>query len=146
MRNLATAKPVQAKDTANESFAKLWEYSLKKATTGRPLTTSPRRSDWRNEPFTGISAAKRTWWKAQHGVESKFKKVYKKYQNFLSSLILQGKKEKVFKKEMDEDLAALVIIAFHDGILIRWFMNQSEIDGEAYVNTFKKIMLNGLVA
>ena len=61
-------------------------------------------------------------------------------------LNVQGKKEKVFKKEMDEDLAALVIIAFHDGILIRWFMNQSEIDGEAYVNTFKKIMLNGLMA
>jgi hypothetical protein len=47
---------------------------------------------------------------------------------------------------MDEDLAALVIIAFHDGILLRWSMNMDKIDGEAYVNTFKKIMLNGLIA
>jgi AcrR family transcriptional regulator len=83
---------------------------------------------------------------AHHGTEPEFRRIYKKYQKFLSNLILQGKREKVFKKEMDEDLAALVIIAFHDGILIRWFMNQSEIDGEAYVNTFKKIMLNGLMA
>jgi len=83
---------------------------------------------------------------AHHGTEPEFRRIYKKYQTFLSNLILQGKREKVFKKEMDEDLAALVIIAFHDGILLRWFMNMDKIDGEAYVNTFKKIMLNGLIA
>jgi AcrR family transcriptional regulator len=82
---------------------------------------------------------------AHHGTEPEFRRVYKKYQKFLSRLILQGKKEKVFKKEIDPDLAALIIIAFHDGILMRWFMNQNEIDGEAYVNTFKKIMLKGLM-
>jgi AcrR family transcriptional regulator len=82
---------------------------------------------------------------AHHGTEPEFKRIYKKYQKFLSNLILQGKKEKIFKKEIDPDLAALIIIAFHDGILIRWFMNRSEMDGEAYVNTFKKIMLKGLV-
>lgn len=83
---------------------------------------------------------------AHHGTEPEFKRVYKKYQKFLSNLILQGKKEKIFKKEIDPDLTALIIIAFHDGILIRWFMNRSEINGEAYVNTFKKIMLEGLRA
>jgi AcrR family transcriptional regulator len=83
---------------------------------------------------------------AHHGTEPEFRRIYKKYQKFLSRLILQGKKERFFKKEIDSDLAALIIIAFHDGILIRWFMNQNEIDGEAYVNTFKKIMLNGLMA
>jgi len=82
---------------------------------------------------------------AHHGTEPEFRRIYKKYQKFLSSLILQGKKEKVFKKEIDPDLAALIIIAFHDGILIRWFMNRNEIDGEGYVNTFKKIMLKGLM-
>jgi hypothetical protein len=71
---------------------------------------------------------------------------YKKYQKFLSNFVLEGKREKIFKKEMDEDFAALIIIAFHDGILIRRFMNQSEIDGEAYMNTFKEIMLEGLMA
>jgi AcrR family transcriptional regulator len=82
---------------------------------------------------------------AHHGTEPEFRRIYKKYQKFLSNLILQGKKEKVFKKEINPDLAALIIIAFHDGILIRWFMNRNEIDGEAYVKTFKKIMLKGLM-
>ena len=54
---------------------------------------------------------------AHHGTEPEFRRIYKKYQKFLSSFILQGKKEKVFKKEIDPDLAALIVIAFHDGIL-----------------------------
>ena len=83
---------------------------------------------------------------AHHGIEVEFRRIYKKYQKFLSNLIVQGKKEKVFKREMDEDLSALVIIAFHVGILLQWSMNKDEIDGEAYVNSFKKIMLNGMMA
>jgi len=83
---------------------------------------------------------------AHHGIETEFRRIYKKYQEFLSNLIVQGKKEKVFKREMDEDLSALVIIAFHVGILLQWSMNKDEIDGKAYVNTFKKIMLQGLIA
>ncbi len=82
---------------------------------------------------------------AHHGMEPEFRRIYEKYQKFLSSLIFQGKREKIFKKEIDEDLAALVIIAFHDGILLRWFMDMDKIDGEAYVNAFKKIMLQGLM-
>ena len=83
---------------------------------------------------------------AHHGIEAEFRRIYRKYQGFLSSLIVQGKKEKVLKKEMDEDLTALVIIAFHVGILLQWSMNKDQIDGKAYVNTFKKIMLQGLIA
>lgn len=83
---------------------------------------------------------------AHHGIEAEFRRIYRKYQKFLSNLIVQGKKEKVFKREMDEDLSALVIIAFHVGILLQWSMNREKIDGEAYVNTFKKIMLNGMMA
>jgi AcrR family transcriptional regulator len=82
---------------------------------------------------------------AHHGVEMEFRRIYKKYQKFLSNLIVQGKKEKVFEKKMDEDLTALVIIAFHVGILLQWSMNKDEIDGKAYVNAFKKIMLKGLM-
>ena len=34
---------------------------------------------------------------------------------------------------------------FHDGILLQWSMNRDKIDGEAYVNTFKKMVLKGLM-
>ena len=82
---------------------------------------------------------------AHHPIEPEIRRIYKKYQNFLSNLIIRGKKEKIFKREIDADLAALIIIAFHDGILLQWSMNREKIDGKAYVKTFKKIMLNGLM-
>jgi AcrR family transcriptional regulator len=82
---------------------------------------------------------------AHHPIEPEIRRIYKKYQNFLSSLILEGKREKIFKKEIDADLAALVMIAFHDGILLQWSMNRGKVDGEAYVNTFKRMMLRGLM-
>jgi AcrR family transcriptional regulator len=82
---------------------------------------------------------------AHHPIEPEIRRINKKYQNFLSNLILQGKKEKIFRKEIDSDLAALIIIAFHAGILLQWSMNRNEIEGVAYVNTFKKIMLQGMM-
>jgi AcrR family transcriptional regulator len=81
---------------------------------------------------------------AHHRIEPEFRRIYKKYQEFLSKLIMQGKKERCFKKELDTDLAALAIMAFHHGVLVQWSMNRNEIDEEAFVKTFKKIMLNGL--
>jgi len=77
-------------------------------------------------------------------IEGEIRRIYSKYQKFLSTLILQGKKEKIFRKEVDVNLAALTIIAFHDGILLKWFMNQNKIDGEAFVKESQRIIVNGL--
>jgi AcrR family transcriptional regulator len=83
---------------------------------------------------------------AHHPIEYEIRRIYKKYQKFLSQLIEQGKKEKVFKKELDTKLTALILIAFHDGILLQWSMNRDKIDGKSYVKSFKNIVLNGLMA
>lgn len=82
---------------------------------------------------------------AHDRIEPEFRRIYKKYQKFLSNLIIQGKKEKIFKKELNTDLTALALMAFHYGVLVQWSMNKDEIDGKSYVNTFKKIMLQGLM-
>lgn len=79
-----------------------------------------------------------------HKIDTKIRKIYRKYQDFLSGIILEGKKQKIFKKGTDPTLTALVIIAFHDGILHQWWMNKDQINGKAYVNTFKEYILNGL--
>jgi AcrR family transcriptional regulator len=82
---------------------------------------------------------------AHHRIEPEFRRIYKKYRKFLSDLITQGKEEKIFKKDLNTNLSALALMAFHYGILVHWSMNKDEIDGKAYVNTFKKIMLQGLM-
>ncbi|MGA2464977.1 MAG: TetR/AcrR family transcriptional regulator [Thermodesulfobacteriota bacterium] len=83
---------------------------------------------------------------AHHGIESEIRRIYKKYRRFLSNLVLQVKREKIFKKDLDTNLTALVIMGFHDGILFHWSMNRDEIEGEAFVKTYKTILLNGLIA
>jgi hypothetical protein len=122
----------QVKGGASEKFTKYVRFNATFANFNRELCVS----------FTTLAAELVG---AHHGIEPEIKRIYQKYQNFLSSLILQAKKEKVFKKEIDPDLAALVIMAFHDGILLQWSMNRDKIDGEAYVKMFKKIMLQGLM-
>ena len=117
---------------ALEKFDKYFRYNAAFAYYNRDLCVS----------FTTLGAELVG---ADPAIESEFRRIYKKYKSFLSTLIFQGKREKVFKKDLDTDLTALVIIAFHDGILHHWSMNRNEVDGEAYVKTFKKIILNGLM-
>lgn len=83
---------------------------------------------------------------ARHEIEDDIKRIYKKYQNFLIDLIDLGKKENVFKKELNSSLTALLVMAFHDGILLQWSMNRKKIDGKAYIETCQKVLLNGLLA
>ena len=83
---------------------------------------------------------------AHHPIEPKIRRINKKYKEFLSKLIRQGQKEKVFKMEVDPDYAALILIAFQSGILLHWSMNKDEIEGKAYVDIGKIIMLSGLMA
>lgn len=82
---------------------------------------------------------------AHHRIEPEVKRIYKKYEMFISRLIRQGKREKVFKRDLNTRLLALIIIAFSDGILLRWFMNKDEINGKAYVETYREVVLRGLL-
>jgi AcrR family transcriptional regulator len=118
---------------AIDKFEKMFRYTAAFAYYNRELCTS----------FTMLATELVG---AHHRIESQFRRIYKKYKRFLSNLILQVKREKVFKKEIDADLAALVIMAFHDGILFQWSMNRDEIDGEAFVKTYKTILVDGLLA
>jgi AcrR family transcriptional regulator len=78
-------------------------------------------------------------------IEREIRRIYKRYQKFLSKLIVMGKKEGFFRRDLDTHLASLVIISFHDGTLLQWSMNRKNIDGKSFLNTFRRIMLNGVV-
>lgn len=81
---------------------------------------------------------------AHDRIEPEFRRIYNKYQAFLSDMIMQGKREGVFKEDLDTNLSALTIMAFHHGVLFQWSMNRDVINGEIFVKTFRKIMLYGL--
>ena len=73
------------------------------------------------------------------------KRVYRKYQRFISQLVRQGVQQGLFKDELDPDLTGLSFVAVHDGILHQWVLNRNHIDVEKFVNNFKKIFLHGLI-
>jgi len=117
----------------HDKFEKMFRYNAAFAFHNRELCVS----------FTTLAAELVG---SHHGIETQIRRIYKKYQNFLSNLILQGKKEKIFKKDIDHKMAALIIMAFHDGILLHWSMNKDKVDGKTCATAFKKIIVNGLLS
>ncbi len=77
--------------------------------------------------------------------EKKITLVYKKYHDFIESLLLIGKKESLFNDTYDVSLNAHIIIAIHSGILLQWYMNRKEIDGAVFARTYRDIILYGMV-
>ena len=84
--------------------------------------------------------------KADVDFEPMLKAVYREYQRFLSGVIRQGINQGVIDKETDPDLAALSLMALHDGILHQWVLNRNLIDPDAYVRTFRKMFMYGLAS
>ncbi len=80
-----------------------------------------------------------------HRIEKDFRQTYSRYQNFLKKLINEGKKEKVFRKDLDSNYASLIFMAFHDGLLLQWWMNRKNIDGAAFLATYRAILADGIL-
>jgi AcrR family transcriptional regulator len=72
------------------------------------------------------------------------KKVYDKYQRFVSDTIALGIEEGVINSDLDPDLAALIYVGAHNGVLHQWRLNRYQCDGGKYVKTFRKILMDGL--
>lgn len=84
--------------------------------------------------------------KGDMDIEPLLKRNYRKYQKFISRIIRDGIKQKLFKKSLDPDLVALSFVATHDGVLNHWVLNQNQLDGDFYARTFREIFISGLMA
>ena len=74
------------------------------------------------------------------------KRVYDKYQKFITHIIQEGIEEGCIKKDLDPAQAALIFMALHHGVLHQWVLNRHQLDGRDYVRTFRKIVMGGLKA
>jgi AcrR family transcriptional regulator len=82
--------------------------------------------------------------KADVDFQPALRRVYLKYQKFISGLIELGKRQGLIKRELDPDLAALVFMATHEGVLHQWVLNRDYVDGTQYVRTFRAMLMEGL--
>ena len=78
--------------------------------------------------------------------EPALRQVYHEYRKIIADLVRQGASQGLFKRELDPELAALTFMALHDGVLHQWTLNKDQVDGEAYVRTFREIFLHGLAS
>ena len=82
----------------------------------------------------------------RHRIETEIRRIYRKYQKFLTKVIAQGKQEKLFKNEIDPDLTALLIMGIHDGMLLQWSMNRHKIKGEGLVRAYRNVIFGGILS
>jgi AcrR family transcriptional regulator len=82
----------------------------------------------------------------RHRIESEIRRIYGRYQKFLTKVIAQGKKEKVFKNEINPTLTALLIMGIHDGMLLQWSMNRDKIKGEGLVKAYRNVIFDGILS
>lgn len=83
---------------------------------------------------------------AHHKIEPEIIRIYKKHRKFLSELIIQGKKERIFHEKLNARYAALAIVSFQNGGFLQWSMNRDEVNGEKFVKALNHIVLNGMKA
>jgi hypothetical protein len=78
--------------------------------------------------------------KPNTGLRVNSKKFIKNIKTSFPVYFFKGKMKRFLKRRLMRILRPLSLSQ------LQWSMNKDEIDGEAYVNAFKKIMLNGLIA
>ncbi len=77
--------------------------------------------------------------------EQKIKKVNAKYINVFRELIELGKKEGRVNAELDSLITGRVIVGFGNGVLLDWYMNGDEVDGQSLARTYYRLCIRGLL-
>jgi AcrR family transcriptional regulator len=78
-------------------------------------------------------------------LEERMRGIYEKYRDFLKRLISRGRMDSALKDDLDVDMAAHVVMAINDGMLLQWYMNRNTIDSRLFAKTYRDITLNGIL-
>jgi AcrR family transcriptional regulator len=74
------------------------------------------------------------------------KRVYDKYQSFITDIIAAAIQQGLVNKALNPNLTALIFIAVHHGLVHQWSLNRYKLDGKEYVRNYRRILMNGLKA
>lgn len=81
---------------------------------------------------------------SRNRLEPYLKSVYQKWSHFITEILKQGKRAGEFKREIDPQMMAWVIIGVHDGVLLQKEMNRETIDLQSYTKQFRDLIISGL--
>jgi hypothetical protein len=81
---------------------------------------------------------------SRNRLEPYLKSVYRKWSEFITGILKEGKRTGEFKKEIDPQMMAWVIIGVHDGVLLQKEMNREAIDLQVYTKQFRNLIISGV--
>jgi AcrR family transcriptional regulator len=76
--------------------------------------------------------------------EEKLKQIEKKWVQFLSDIISMGIKQGVFRKNLDPELVALLIMGQGEAIFHIFFTSRDSVGGAHYSRTVRQMIINSL--
>jgi AcrR family transcriptional regulator len=81
---------------------------------------------------------------SRNRLEPYLKSVYRKWSEFITGILKDGRRAGEFKREIDPQMMAWVIIGVHDGVLLQKEMNRETIDLQAYTKQFRNLVISGV--
>lgn len=81
---------------------------------------------------------------SRNRLEPTLKSIYQKWHEFITGILREGRRTGEFKKEIDPQMMAWVIIGVHDGVLLQKEMNRDTIDLRSYTRQFRNLIFSGV--
>lgn len=81
---------------------------------------------------------------SRNRLEFLLKSIYQKWHDFITRILKEGIKTGEFKKEIDPQMMALIIIGVHDGVLLQKEINRETINLISYTQQFRNLILSGI--
>jgi AcrR family transcriptional regulator len=81
---------------------------------------------------------------SRNPLEPTLKSIYRRWSEFISQILKEGKRTGEFKKGIDPQMMAWVIIGVHDGVLLQKEMNRETIDLHTYTKQFRSLVISGV--
>ncbi len=76
--------------------------------------------------------------------ERTFRGGLERYIGFVKGLIEAGKEEGAVKADFDSSVLANTIIAMHNGVLLQWYIRDTDLEGPQLARAFRNVLLSGI--
>ena len=84
--------------------------------------------------------------KGEEAFQYTLRELYDWTYKYIGRLIQEGINQGFFKKNLDPDLVTKTFISAFDGLGIHWYPHRNEWDGLLLIRTFRKMIINSLLA
>lgn len=81
---------------------------------------------------------------AKNIIFNDMKKYYHSYRSIFSDIVVEGMEDGSFKKNIDPNHFASIIVGMLDGIFVQWILDKNEVKINALFSTINSVLLNGI--